>query len=211
MAIAIDGYEEHIRRTFKHLARTYDIVMRVFAGTRRRVVAVTAPPPGSRLLDVATGTGQQALAFAEAGCDVTGVYLSSDMIRVARGKNSKYDVKFLVGNAEELPFADDEFDVAVISAGLHDMPQDMRVRAIREMKRVTRSGGAVVGVDYSLRDDNLIRKIISSYIKLMEKSPYNDFTTFDLVSTFADAGIEQVQIVPVLYRTVDIVKGSNNK
>ncbi len=74
-----------------------------------------APMAGRRILDVGTGTGRAALAFAREGAVVTGVDASAEMLAVAERHASEQGLAatFKVGDAHQLPFADREFDAAV--------------------------------------------------------------------------------------------------
>ncbi len=74
-----------------------------------------APIEGRRLLDVGTGTGRAALAFAREGAIVTGVDASAEMLAVAERHAAEQGLSatFRVGDAHQLPFADREFEAAV--------------------------------------------------------------------------------------------------
>ncbi len=102
------------------------------------------------MLDVATGTGNQALAFARQGYEVTGIDLSDEMLRVARGKDGCGKTTFIDADASAIPFGDGSFDVSVISFALHDMPAPMREAALGELVRVTVTGGTIMVVDYEI-------------------------------------------------------------
>jgi len=66
-------------------------------------------PPPMRVLDLACGTGEAALAFAAAGCEVSGLDRSAPMLKIARGKarGAGYDVEFIGGDMRELPMEDE--------------------------------------------------------------------------------------------------------
>lgn len=89
------------------------------------------------LLDVASGPGYVAAAAAERGADVVGVDFSAAMVREARAQYPS--IEFQEGDAEELPFADNSFDAAVINFGmLHLARPD---QALAEAQRVLRPAG----------------------------------------------------------------------
>lgn len=77
-------YYSLVKKVFDILAPFYDIVAAPLSRLRGRIVDFTGAEKGSRILDVATGTGKQAFAFAEKGYDVTGIDLSEAMLKVAR-------------------------------------------------------------------------------------------------------------------------------
>ncbi|WP_395711189.1 class I SAM-dependent methyltransferase [Reyranella sp.] len=107
-------------------------------------------------LDVGCGTGRL-LAFlhdAWPGVRLSGVDLSAPYLAEARrlvGRTAR--VKLIEGAAERLPFDDASFDFAVSSFLLHELPDDVRRRALAEMARVTRPGGLVVVVDSIQKGD----------------------------------------------------------
>src|SRR4030043_1925359 len=130
-------YDSLIRKVYDILAPFYDIVTMPFSRVRDKVVNFTDARNASKILDVATGTGKQAFAFAEKGYDVTGIDLSEAMLKVANKKNRYKNVNFQVADATNLPFEDNSFDVSGVSFALHDMPLKIREKALKEIIRVT--------------------------------------------------------------------------
>src|SRR5439155_3047742 len=88
----------------------YERLSERFAPVHAQVVALLDPAPGTRWLDVTTGTGAVALLAARAGADVVGVDIAPRMIELARAKAETLPVQFEVGDAEALPYPDAEFD-----------------------------------------------------------------------------------------------------
>lgn len=99
---------------------------------------------GTRVLDVACGAGQVAMPAARAGARVTGVDIAENWIEQARGRaaDENLDIRFDVGDAEDLPYDDASFDLTVSLIGAMFAPRPERVAA--ELLRVTRPGGHVV-------------------------------------------------------------------
>jgi demethylmenaquinone methyltransferase/2-methoxy-6-polyprenyl-1,4-benzoquinol methylase len=133
---------------FDRIARVYDLMNSVMtAGMhhrwRQRAVELSGVGPGDRALDVATGTGDLAIALQRrvgAQGQVIGSDFSEQMLELARRKSSA--VKFEWGNALELPYEDDSFDAVTVGFGARnfsDLPA-----GLSEMARVTRPGGRVV-------------------------------------------------------------------
>jgi len=136
---------------FDRIARRYDLLNRVLSlgmdgRWRRKAAAALELGAGARVLDLACGTGDLALAILRRHPDasVIGVDPSRAMLDIAEGKAARrgLDLALEVGIAEELPFADATFDGVSIAFGLRNVPD--RERALREMARVTRPGGRVV-------------------------------------------------------------------
>lgn len=85
----------------------------------------------ARVLDVGTGTGLFAEAFAKFGLDVTGIDPNTELLAIARRHAAGV---FLVGTAEKLPFEDRSFDLVMMGHVLHET--DDRAAALREARRV---------------------------------------------------------------------------
>jgi ubiquinone/menaquinone biosynthesis C-methylase UbiE len=192
--LAADASEERAyyslsRRVYSVFAYFYDLVALPLWKVRRAVVAAAKLPAGAKVLDVATGTGAQALAFAESGCAVTGIDLSEAMLSMARRKRDAAKVTFQQADAAALPFADSGFDAACVSFALHEMPSSVRERVVREMARVTRPGGAVIVVDYA-PPRTAHGSLAFRLVKLYEGEHYATFVRSDLDELLGSVGIE---------------------
>lgn len=100
--------------------------------------------PGVRLLDVATGSGGSvAIPAALRGAQVTGCDLAEAWLTAARGRaaEARVEIDWVVGDAVDLPFADDGFDVVTSTFG-HMFAPD-HAAAARELVRVCRPGGTI--------------------------------------------------------------------
>lgn len=130
---------------FDRIAGVYDVMNSVMtAGLhhrwRERAVDLARVGHGARALDVATGTGDLAIALAARGADVVGSDFSEGMLERARGKSP--DVRWEQANALELPYEDDSFDAATVGFGARNF-SDL-AGGLAEMSRVVRPGGRVV-------------------------------------------------------------------
>ena len=105
--------------------------------------------PGTKVLDVACGTGNFALPAARAGAVVTGVDLAPNLVEQARENASGegLDVKFDEGDAEALPYEDASFDAVVTMFGAMFAPRPQLVAA--ELKRVCRPGGFIAMANWT--------------------------------------------------------------
>ena len=204
----VQAYYSLNRRVYPALAPFYDLVTFPIRRLRREVASMAGVGPSSRVLDVATGTGAQALAFAESAREVVGIDISGPMLRIARRKNRRPSVTFLQADATKLPFEDGSFDVACISFALHEMPGSVRERAVREMMRVLRPGGTFVAVDYALPQNPVAASAVYRLVKLYERDLYADFIRSDLPALLRGAGVRVEEDRQVLRGTVRIVKGS---
>src|SRR5918998_3564746 len=145
--------EGQVRAMFDRIARVYDRMNAVMtAGLdqrwRERAVDLAAVSPGDRALDVATGTGDLALALARRigpRGSVVGSDFSDGMLELARRKApapGSAPVAFEWGDALELPYADGAFAAATVGFGARNF-SDLD-RGLAEMARVVRPGGRVV-------------------------------------------------------------------
>ncbi len=135
-----------VAEMFGRIVRRYDLMNRLMTGgmdVRWRKKAVTAARGAGdeRALDVATGTGDLAIALADGGFrEVIGIDFAPEMIAAAEAKrHGRADLTFQVGDALHLPFPDDHFDAVTVSFGLRNM-KDYQA-AITEMTRVVKPGG----------------------------------------------------------------------
>ena len=99
--------------------------------------------PGVRVLDVACGTGNQSLPAARTGADVTGLDHAPNLLGQARAAAQKEGlrIRFIEGDAEELPFEAGEFDVVLSMFGAMFAPRPERVTD--EFLRVCKRGGLI--------------------------------------------------------------------
>ncbi|MCF8143790.1 MAG: class I SAM-dependent methyltransferase [Deltaproteobacteria bacterium] len=118
------------------------------------VLSVLDPVPGERLLDIGCGNGTHLLMFNKLGLDVTGVDASVDMVEEARSRLGHRSV-IKMGMAEDLPFDDNEFDLAVLIHTLEFL--DNPLPALREAGRVARRK-VFIGVLNSLSCNGILKK-----------------------------------------------------
>lgn len=202
-----EEYNSYIKKWFSRWAPIYDVIVIPFSKIRDKVVDFTNARNGARILDVATGTGKQAFAFAKKGYDVTGIDLSEDMLRVANKKNKYGNVKFEVGDATNIPFEDKYFDVSCVSIALHEMSLSIREKVLKEMGRVTKPKGVIIIVDYALPKNKIGRYLIYHFVKFYESKYYPEFIKSDLEALLRKSKIEIKDELPLFLGAVRILKG----
>lgn len=146
-------------------AETYEqyMVSTLFAPWASRLIQVANPQPGERVLDVACGTGIVARRVAPAvgpTGQIIGLDLNPDMLDVARAcsREEGLDIQWHEGRAEQLPFPDGSFDLALCQFGLMFFTD--RRAALAEMRRVlTDRGRAALSVWQSLDHHPFYRKL----------------------------------------------------
>lgn len=104
---------------------------------------------GTRVLDVACGSGNVAIPAARAGATVIGVDIAPNLLEEARqrAREQSLDIEFEEGDAESLPYADSTFDMVLSMFGAMFAPRPER--AAEEMLRVCRSGGTVAMANWT--------------------------------------------------------------
>ena len=114
----------------------------------QRLVDAINPAPAARALEIATGPGHVAMALAERCREVVGVDLTDAPLAIAertRLERGIANVRFQRADAEQLPFADGEFDIVLCRFALHHFEDP--ALPLREMTRVCRIGGRVAVED----------------------------------------------------------------
>ena len=132
---------------------------------RRRIAQLLR---GQRVLDLCCGTGSLTAMLAAVGCQAIGIDGSPTMLSFAQRKYS--DVKFQLMDATRLPF-DREFDAAVISLALHEMPAHIRDQVWDSMRRAVRPQGRLIALDYAIpRSKGIWARVARSLVEQDERS-----------------------------------------
>ena len=167
------GKRRLVRAIFATIADRYDFITVVLSygqdrRWKRRLIDLAAPHPGSRALDLATGTGDIALALASRGAHVVGLDITFRMIELANGKVGRpappRSPSFLVGDMLALPFPSGSFDIVTTGYGLRNVPN--LVIAIEEIARVLSPGGRVLSLDFNRPSNRLVRSAYLAYLTL---------------------------------------------
>jgi demethylmenaquinone methyltransferase/2-methoxy-6-polyprenyl-1,4-benzoquinol methylase len=150
---------------FDAVARRYDLVNDLLSlgqtkRWRKKVQTIINPGPGMKILDVAAGPGSSSEPLFKAGADVTSLDFSEGML--AQGRKARPYLTFVKGDALNLPFDDNQFDVTTISFGLRNT-QDFK-KALKEALRVTKVGGRMVIVEFSTPTFAPFRIIYMNYL-----------------------------------------------
>ena len=166
-----EGKRRYVRTLFATIADRYDLITVVFSygqdrRWKRRLLDLAAPPAGAAVLDLATGTGDIAFAFASRGAHVVGLDITARMIELARIKApSGAPAAFLVGDMLALPFPASSFDIVTTGYGLRNVPD--LPRAIDEIVRVLKPGGQALSLDFDRPSNALVRTVYLWYLILV--------------------------------------------
>ncbi|WP_295992026.1 bifunctional demethylmenaquinone methyltransferase/2-methoxy-6-polyprenyl-1,4-benzoquinol methylase UbiE [uncultured Alistipes sp.] len=164
--------KEQVRTMFDRIAGRYDLLNHVLSMSidrlwRRRTVRLVAARAPRRVLDVATGTGDLALALARAlpEARITGLDLSEGMLAAARGKVAARGlsgrIELVQGDAERLAWPDATFDAVTVAFGVRNFG-DLE-RGLSELARVLRPGGQLAVLEFSRPDNPLFRRLYEFY------------------------------------------------
>ncbi len=156
---------------------------------RQRTINLARLQPGEQVLDVGCGTGTLALEVARrvghAG-RVAGVDPGAEQIARARAKAVRHHapVEFKLGVIEQLPFADQTFDVVFATLMMHHLPASLKRQGLAEIARVLKPGGRLVIADFTRKQD---RRGWAARFHAGGSSIH------DLVALVKEAGFERVE------------------
>jgi demethylmenaquinone methyltransferase/2-methoxy-6-polyprenyl-1,4-benzoquinol methylase len=160
---------------FARIARRYDLIndlqsFGLHRNWKRRVVDLARVSPNAPALDLCCGTGDLAFALAQRGADVTGLDFSAQMLEVAATRQRKIPdskfrpPKFMQGDAQQLPFAENSFDIVTVGYGLRNLTSWQR--GLEEMHRVARPGARLIVLDFGKPANAVWRAIYFTHLKM---------------------------------------------
>lgn len=209
---------------FDSIAGRYDLLNRIMSlgmdrRWRRKTVDALCLGGGERVLDVATGTADLAIALARiSNLEVVGLDPSPKMLAEGAAKigaaGLSTRIRLVSGEAEALPFDDASFDAATIAFGIRNVPD--RPRALRQMARVLKPGKPLAVLELSEPDAGLlaplarlhIRRVVPRLGALLSGSRayrylQESVTAFpapsDFASMMAANGFRDVQVTPLSF------------
>lgn len=171
--VPIEQKEKLVAQVFHSVANKYDLMNDVLSFGihrfwKRHTIACSGVKAGSRVLDLAGGTGDFTEKFSKI-VGPTGEVVLSDinesMLKVGKerlyNKGIVTNVRFVQANAEKLPFADNYFDCIVISFGLRNVTN--KDAALREMQRVLKPGGRALVLEFSKPTNQILETAYNFY------------------------------------------------
>jgi demethylmenaquinone methyltransferase / 2-methoxy-6-polyprenyl-1,4-benzoquinol methylase len=155
-----------VREMFGSIARRYDLANHLLSCGcdfiwRKRAAKVVADWNPNAIVDLATGTGDLALALARAlpRSEIVGADFSEEMLAVAKTKGVR---RVVTADALALPFADRSFDCLTIAFGLRNI-EDWSA-ALCEMARVLAANGNLLVMEFSLPSNSILRSVYRFYL-----------------------------------------------
>lgn len=152
------GKKEQVTQMFDTISGNYDGLNRVISfgadvRWRKKILRMVKAVKPTTVLDVATGTGDLAILMAQSGAtQITGLDISTGMLEVGRQKvqagGLSDRIRMVVGDSENLPFADDSFDAITVGFGIRNF--ENLEKGLSEILRVLRPGGLFVILETSV-------------------------------------------------------------
>jgi demethylmenaquinone methyltransferase/2-methoxy-6-polyprenyl-1,4-benzoquinol methylase len=159
---------EKVGELFSTIAQRYDLLndLQSFGLHRlwkRRVAELAQIKNGDLALDLCCGTGDISFALAQRGAETTGLDFSPQMLEVAEKKRRSKNPKFIQGDAQQIPFPENSFDIVTVGYGLRNLAS--WENGLEEMIRVARPGARLVVLDFGKPPNALWRKIYFAHLK----------------------------------------------
>jgi ubiquinone/menaquinone biosynthesis C-methylase UbiE len=139
-----------VSEPYARFAPIYDTVVEPFnASLRKYVLHLAQPEEGMKVLEVGCGTGTNLALFAGKGCKISGIDMAQPMLDQAKKKlGEKADLR--LGDASDMPFDDNSFDLVIAFLTLHEMPRQVRSAVVADMARVVNPKGRLLFVDFNM-------------------------------------------------------------
>jgi ubiquinone/menaquinone biosynthesis C-methylase UbiE len=173
--------------SYKFLSKIYDLFDLIFLlggkGNPRLGLLDVISNTSLRILDVCVGTAASSLLVAShnAKNHILGIDISDEMLAVARRKIDQRklaNVEVQNMSATAMQFADDSFDVVMVSFALHEFEKELREKVFQEVSRVLKPGGIFCVLDFARQDDRLNRVFMKGWA-VIEPPCFADFLGLD--------------------------------
>ncbi len=173
---AAEGKKEQVSAMFDSISKRYDFLNHFFSLNvdkiwRKKAVKIISKYHPSKIIDVASGTGDFALALSKLkGVNIiNGIDISEQMLSIGRQKviKQKKDslIKLQYGDAENIPFAEDHFDAATVAFGVRNF--ENLDKGIKEIYRVLKKGSPFVVLEFSRPRNLFVKKLYYFYFKFI--------------------------------------------
>ncbi len=182
----------HARERFGQFAQGYvESKGHASGDDLERLVELAQPKSDWLALDIATGGGHTALRFAPLVGQVIALDLTPKMLEAARtfirGKDAT-NVDFTAGDAEQLPFVSNTFDLVTSRIAPHHFPNCWQF--VQEAARVLKSGGIFILEDNTGPDDERAARYVDAFERLRDPSHHRMYAGYEWQGMFLDAGLK---------------------
>lgn len=201
----LDKLPEEVSGMFDEVASRYDLMndlaslgqVRIW---REAVASAVCAQAGQKVLDLAAGTATSTASYAARGAEVVACDFSLGMLMEGRKRNPS--IASVAGDAMRLPFADETFDITTISYGLRNVHDPDA--ALKEMLRVTKSGGKLVVAEFSTPTQGLIRNAyrfyLGSVMPVMSSLASSDDSAYAYLAESILAWPDQEELARVIHK-----------
>lgn len=167
--------KEQVAKMFDNISHKYDFLnhflsLGIDKGWRKKAINILKPLQPKQMLDVATGTGDFAIEALKLNpVKVTGIDISAGMLEmgqkkiVSRGLSDK--IELLLGDSENLPFADHFFDAVTVAFGVRNF--ENLEKGLKEINRVLKPGGMIVVLEFSKPRKFPFKTLYNFYFKFV--------------------------------------------
>ena len=138
------------------------------------------------VLELATGTGMIAKNIVNAAAHIEATDASAEMIAEAKRDNQSAKLHFSVQDMFRLSYADESFDVVIVSNALHIVPQPEK--ALAEIRRVLKDDGVLVAPTFTHADNSFLGKVKAFFMKLAGFPLHSKWTSADYLSFLRENG-----------------------
>lgn len=192
-------------------ARFYDVAEALNGDVYREMVddTVRLVPHGAKVLDCAAGTGELSLAAARKAERVVCTDCSGEMLKVARKKAKKrrfVNIEFERANIFHLDYADGTFDIVIAGNVLHLLENPGN--AVRELARVTKSGGKILLPTFMTRDKAAISEVLLKAYRRLGFEPNAEYSPKEYVEMLKSCNVGEAKsklikgLVPCCYAVI---------
>jgi demethylmenaquinone methyltransferase/2-methoxy-6-polyprenyl-1,4-benzoquinol methylase len=210
------GKKEQVRSMFNNIAQRYDFLNNVLSFGidkywRKRAIRELRKENPKQLLDMATGTGDFAIACLKVNPDkITGIDLSPGMLEYGRIKLAEKQlankIELLEGDSEQIQFSDAYFDAATVAFGVRNF--ENLEKGIKELYRVIKPNGILVVLEFSQPTNPVFASIYSFYFKnilpKIGKLFSKDFAAYNYL-------YESVQVFPYGNAFLEVMRNAGFK
>jgi demethylmenaquinone methyltransferase / 2-methoxy-6-polyprenyl-1,4-benzoquinol methylase len=165
--------KEQVTQMFNNIAPRYDLLNHLLSAGidiswRKKVISIVGRHPHRKILDLATGTGDLAIEAAKLQPEkIVAADISTEMLKYQHKKLLRKNLTALIelvnADAENLPFDDDTFDVAMVAFGVRNF-EDLE-KGLSEIRRVLKNGGLIVVLEFSKPERFPVKQLYNFYFR----------------------------------------------
>ena len=221
--------KKFVKYIFNDISKSYDFLnhflsLGIDIIWRKKFIKTLCIKENDNILDVATGTGDVAFTIRKNyNVSITGLDLSKKMLDIAEKKARKLDfrdITFIEGDAEEIPFDDNTFDILVISYGLRNLSDYNK--GIAEFRRVLKKDGELGILEFFEPKSSFVSKVFKFYFnkilpriasffsnskayRYLPESVQNFKSHKELEQNLKDAGFKNISIHNLTFGITSII------